>query len=325
MTYPKNTQLSPIPISHTQLPPTRKTQGVFLVVCMNMILAMDIMILMMVMISIMISCMDMIVLVWYLCWRCCALFDGYMYLVFSECSIEDSFAWHWISLMNQYRKERKVDGENCQFQDNWLENYYFIQNKGLIVCLLCNESVSVNKKYNSRRHFTSRPADHQKNYGQLQEDEIQKLKKLDTKQQMFDKHSIVKTSFVISKRLLAILSHFVKENLSKMSAECCKYNIAWWKEKYLQIFVYQMYCCPTFKNGGWWYKKCLKEKIAMLEVFSIALDNSINASDTAQLTVQGVDVDFNITRIIGPSADKKEQILVKIYWNNQHSLHEIWA
>jgi hypothetical protein len=40
---------------------------------------------------------------------------------------------------------KKEKAENRQFQDNWTEDYYFILNKGLPVCLLCNESVSVNK------------------------------------------------------------------------------------------------------------------------------------------------------------------------------------
>jgi hypothetical protein len=45
-------------------------------------------------------------------------------------------------------------------------------------------------------------------------------------------------------------------------------------------------------------KKSLKEKIGRLEAFSIALDDSTDASNTAQLAIlfiRGVDVDFNIT------------------------------
>jgi hypothetical protein len=63
--------------------------------------------------------------------------------------------------------KKKKDAENRQFQHNWMEDYYFIRNKGLPVCLLCNESVSVNKEYNLKRHFASRHADHQKIHGQL--------------------------------------------------------------------------------------------------------------------------------------------------------------
>jgi hypothetical protein len=44
-------------------------------------------------------------------------------------------------------------------------------------------------------------------------------------------------------------------------------------------------------------KKSLKEKITRLEAFSIALDDSTDASHTAQLAIfiRGVDADFNIT------------------------------
>jgi hypothetical protein len=44
-------------------------------------------------------------------------------------------------------------------------------------------------------------------------------------------------------------------------------------------------------------KRSLKEKIARLEAFSISLDDSTDASDTAQLTIfiRGVDADANIT------------------------------
>jgi hypothetical protein len=45
-------------------------------------------------------------------------------------------------------------------------------------------------------------------------------------------------------------------------------------------------------------KKNLKEKIARLEAFSIALDDSTDASDTAQLAIfiRRVDADLNITK-----------------------------
>jgi hypothetical protein len=47
-------------------------------------------------------------------------------------------------------------------------------------------------------------------------------------------------------------------------------------------------------------KKSLKEKIARLEAFSIVLDDSTDASDTAQLAIfiRGVDADFNITKVL---------------------------
>jgi hypothetical protein len=49
-------------------------------------------------------------------------------------------------------------------------------------------------------------------------------------------------------------------------------------------------------------KKSLKEKIAKLEAFPIALDDIIDASDIAQLAIfiRGVDADFNITEELLP-------------------------
>jgi hypothetical protein len=80
----------------------------------------------------------------------------------------DTLAQIWDNVRGYVKKKkRKVDAEYHQFQDNWTEDYYFILNKGLHVCLLCNEFVSVNKEYNLKRHFTSRHADHQQIDGQL--------------------------------------------------------------------------------------------------------------------------------------------------------------
>jgi hypothetical protein len=109
-------------------------------------------------------------------------------------------------LCKKKKRRREIDAENRQFQDNWTEDYYFILNKGLPVCLLCNESVSINKEYNLKGHFTSRHADHQNIDVQLRKDEIQKLMNLDTQQQMFNKqrtqlHSIVKARFVVSEKI----------------------------------------------------------------------------------------------------------------------------
>jgi hypothetical protein len=156
------------------------------------------------------------------------------------------------------KKKRKVDAENRQFQDNWTEDYYFILNKGLPVCLLRNESVSVNKEYNLKRHFTSRHADHQKIDGlKLRKDEIQKLKKnLDTQQQMFNKqttqhHSIVKASFVVSGKIAKHSKSFgeaesIKECLVDVASIICPE-----KKKRLREYLFvETYCCPTVGNDG---------------------------------------------------------------------------
>lgn len=50
-------------------------------------------------------------------------------------------------------KKRKVDSENRQFNKEWTEKYVFISVNGNPVCLICNECLAVCKEYNLRRHF----------------------------------------------------------------------------------------------------------------------------------------------------------------------------
>lgn len=50
-------------------------------------------------------------------------------------------------------KKRKVDSENRQFNNEWTEKYAFITVDVNPVCLICNECLAVCKEYNLRRHF----------------------------------------------------------------------------------------------------------------------------------------------------------------------------
>jgi hypothetical protein len=121
--------------------------------------------------------------------------------------------------------------------------------------LLCNETVSVNKEYSLKRHFTSRHADDQKIDGQLRKDEIQKLKKnLVTQQQMFNKqhhYSIVKASFCGKrKKSLSIPSFcegdFIKECLVDVASMKCPLK----KKRLRKYLLMETNCCPTDRNDG---------------------------------------------------------------------------
>uniref|UniRef100_A0A671WXQ4 DUF4371 domain-containing protein n=1 Tax=Sparus aurata TaxID=8175 RepID=A0A671WXQ4_SPAAU len=55
-------------------------------------------------------------------------------------------------------KKRKIDSENRQFQSEWTDKYLFILpavTSTKPVCLLCNECMSVMKEYNLKRHYKS--------------------------------------------------------------------------------------------------------------------------------------------------------------------------
>ena len=50
-------------------------------------------------------------------------------------------------------KRRKVDDECRSFNDKWTEKYFSILHFGKPTCLICNQSVAVNKEFNIKRHF----------------------------------------------------------------------------------------------------------------------------------------------------------------------------
>jgi hypothetical protein len=53
-------------------------------------------------------------------------------------------------------KKRKISEENRLVQDNWEEEYFFVQNKkGSTTFLICRETVIL-KKYNIFRHYNTK-------------------------------------------------------------------------------------------------------------------------------------------------------------------------
>lgn len=51
------------------------------------------------------------------------------------------------------QRKRKVDSENRQFNSEWTDKYAFIAVNAKPVCLICNECIAVCKDFNLRRHF----------------------------------------------------------------------------------------------------------------------------------------------------------------------------
>ena len=74
-------------------------------------------------------------------------------------------------------RKRNVEEENRSFDEQWIENYLFYENrKDLPSCLVCGYSCPVNKEYNVRRHYETT---HAGKYGELagreRSEEVRKL------------------------------------------------------------------------------------------------------------------------------------------------------
>ncbi len=102
--------------------------------------------------------------------------------------------------------KRKVNSECRVFNQKWTSDYFFVQWKEVAVCLICQETVSVFKEYNLRRHYEIH---HREKYaslqGQMRADKVSKLKSvLSTQQNMFVRQtqlnqSSVRASFQVAK------------------------------------------------------------------------------------------------------------------------------
>ena len=44
------------------------------------------------------------------------------------------------------------------FNEQWTDNYIFIEHKSMSVCLICTETVACLKEYNMRRHYDKKHA-----------------------------------------------------------------------------------------------------------------------------------------------------------------------
>jgi hypothetical protein len=58
-------------------------------------------------------------------------------------------------------KRRKIEDENRSFKDDWTNEYFFIlpnHNNAKPTCLICSDTISVNKANNLKRHYDSKHA-----------------------------------------------------------------------------------------------------------------------------------------------------------------------
>ena len=53
-------------------------------------------------------------------------------------------------------KCRGADEEKQVFKDSWTDLYFFVKQKGKPICVICNETVSVNKEFNLKEHHKTK-------------------------------------------------------------------------------------------------------------------------------------------------------------------------
>lgn len=130
-------------------------------------------------------------------------------------------------------KKRKIDSECRAFQNKWINQYFVIENKGKVMCLVCRELISVLKEYNIKRHYESKhKVKYDSLYGQLRKIEVKKLQKaLTGEQTIFSKVTIQNKAIISASVNVAMLiakegkpftdSEFVKKCVLSIAGNIC--------------------------------------------------------------------------------------------------------
>ncbi|KAM4521384.1 general transcription factor II-I repeat domain-containing protein 2A-like [Odontesthes bonariensis] len=190
-------------------------------------------------------------------------------------------------------KKRKVDIEGRVFNKIWTAKYLFTDIQGNAVCLVCGTQVAVLKDYNLNCHFVTK---HEEKYKNLSDEERARV--ADALLANANRDATVKTSFVIAHKIAWRSKpfsdgEFVKECLVDAAALMCPEK----KGAYENVSLPRRTVTRRVEDIAENLELQLKEKAAEFDCFSLALDESCDVRDTAQLLIflRGITNDFQIT------------------------------
>lgn len=201
-------------------------------------------------------------------------------------------------------KLRKVDAERRIFQDTWTFDYFFIEHNGKPACLICLEKVAVNKVANIKRHYLTHHSEKFKKFtGEARRDEVKQLKARFGKQTSFftkkrsECEGNTRASYEVSRRIAEKMKpftdgEFVKECLLAVVDIVCPEK----KSLFASISLSGRTVTRRIEEMSADVKSCLMDACSELQYFSIAVDESTDLSDTAQLAVfmRGVTSGFQV-------------------------------
>ena len=202
-------------------------------------------------------------------------------------------------------KKRKVNTECRVLQEKLSSSYLFTEFDGKPVCLICSQQVSVLKEYNLRRHYETL---HAKKYKNLQgQQRLEKVNELMTalkmQQSVFSRSreisdAAVKTSYLIANEI-ALASkpfsggEFVKTCMLKAAEIVCPEK----HQAFVNISLTRNAVADRISDLAEDLDNQLKRKVKSFIAFSVAIDESTDITDVAQLAIFicGVDDTLKVT------------------------------
>ncbi|PNF29727.1 hypothetical protein B7P43_G12158 [Cryptotermes secundus] len=201
-------------------------------------------------------------------------------------------------------KLRKVDSENRAFKSEWEHDYFFILNKDhKPQCLVCFQVLAVLKEYNLKRHYMT---NHKQKFGK-HSCESRKVVCDQLKKKLFQQKSLF-TNETKQQEEALLASYFVTYELMKAKKALsdgeliknCAIKIAEAfnkvGNKFQTVPLSKQTVTRRLEDISNQISNNVKDIIANCSYFSIALDESIDVSDTNQLLifVRAIKKDFII-------------------------------
>ncbi|XP_077426332.1 general transcription factor II-I repeat domain-containing protein 2-like [Vanacampus margaritifer] len=202
-------------------------------------------------------------------------------------------------------KKRKVDGEGRVFNKEWTTRYFFTEVRSTAVSLICQEAIAVFKEYNISRHFATKHANYaSKQSTQEREATAQRLAaNLQAQQNFFHRQTSIQESSTRAGFLLAFElakaikpfseSEFLKECMVETVSLLCPET----KGKFEKISLSRRTVTRRVELIDEDIVSTLNKKAGTFTLYSLALDESNDIKDTAQLLIfiRGINDSFEIT------------------------------
>ncbi|UYV82063.1 EPM2AIP1 [Cordylochernes scorpioides] len=201
-------------------------------------------------------------------------------------------------------KKRKIDSECRKFKDQWNIQYFVIESSNKALCLICNESIAVLKEYNMKRHYETKHSQNYSKYtGIVRTEKIKALKRgLKSQQSLFTKfkteqEAATRASFRVALEIAKRGKPFtdgemIKECIIAVVEEMCPEKVNLLKTVSMSANT----VARRVENIAENISSQLFDKNGHVEWFSLALDESTDVSDTAQvlLYIRGVDKSYEV-------------------------------